>query len=319
MQVMRSPFAWLLLFSLAPTSCLESPDSVRVTAVVNDLAVTADMDSSVVLQWTAPRGAGGAGRVAVYDLRCSKSPLDEAGWAAATQATGEPVPQPAGAREQMTVRSPFIGDTLYFAIRSATSDVVWSAMSNVAVRIATHASRSDPVRTLTTFAYTQDSSRPDSTRLAATLHPDFLFHFTTQDAQNMGPGFPGYWTKDEFMHAMGSMFTHALSIHIQVKPTGAAKDTVACSGEPGAPLCVVYEVLVDYAVVVPREPYDLTYLVHGLADIALTQDPANPDLWVISDIKDRTASREVSRRGGASPAAPATEHTTWGQVLSAYR
>jgi hypothetical protein len=101
------------------------------------LAQTA-ADSMVTVTWTAPGDDGTIGRAATYDIRYRTSAISGTDtlswWNAATQATGEPVPSTAGARDSMTIRGLQPVTTYYFMIRAADEVPNWSGYSNVAVR-----------------------------------------------------------------------------------------------------------------------------------------------------------------------------------------
>lgn len=144
--------------------------------------------------------------------------------------------------------------------------------------------------------------------LADCLHEDFRFYFTAEDRAG-DPSLPEFWTRAEFLATMANMMAGALDISLELAET----DTLAaipCTAEPGAPACQPYELLVDLAVLVPEEPENRTYLVHGFADIRVTEDPPAAGLWRIHRIVDRTSV--ISRLAG-------TEATTWGAVLGLYR
>ena len=74
---------------------IADPDTTR-PSTVTDLAVGAVASNWLELRWTAPADNGA---MAGYDVRYAPAPIvDQAGWEAATQATGEPVPRLAPAR-----------------------------------------------------------------------------------------------------------------------------------------------------------------------------------------------------------------------------
>ena len=87
--------------------------------------------TSITLHWTAPGDDGSAGTAAEYDIRYSVSPIDAGNWAAATQCTGEPSPQMAGAEESFTVNGLLPGTQYHFAIITGDEVPNWSALSNV--------------------------------------------------------------------------------------------------------------------------------------------------------------------------------------------
>ncbi len=113
------------------SAATQAPDTTPPAAVTT-LAVTGQTYSSVSLRWTAPaddNGAGGA--VASYDVRYSLSPITDANWASASQASGEPTPASPGQLESFTVTGLSASTTYYFALKSADSSGNTSALSNV--------------------------------------------------------------------------------------------------------------------------------------------------------------------------------------------
>jgi hypothetical protein len=67
-----------------------APDTIA-PAAISTLAKTGQTTTQIMLAWTAPAddlGAGGA--VGSYDVRYSTATINEANWASAAQATGEP-------------------------------------------------------------------------------------------------------------------------------------------------------------------------------------------------------------------------------------
>lgn len=72
-------------------------------AQITDLAVCSYTDTSVGLIWTAPGDDGVEGTAAEYDLRYGEMPMFGDDWDTAIRAEDEPVPGPAGTREEMTV------------------------------------------------------------------------------------------------------------------------------------------------------------------------------------------------------------------------
>ncbi len=100
-------------------------------AAVTDLRVGALTPVGVTLNWTATGDDGTTGQAAAYDLRYSTSPITDANWAAATQVSGLPFPQPSGGTETFTV-APLQGSTTYyFAIKVQDPAGHISALSNM--------------------------------------------------------------------------------------------------------------------------------------------------------------------------------------------
>lgn len=86
---------------------------------------------TVTLAWTAPGDDGTVGTASAYEVRVSTSPLDEAGWSAATVVVGPPAPLPAGARQTVVVRGLAYGTTYWFGIKTVDEAGNWSELSNV--------------------------------------------------------------------------------------------------------------------------------------------------------------------------------------------
>jgi hypothetical protein len=95
--------------------------------------------NAIALTWTAPGDDGATGRASQYDVRYSTSNISGTDtttwWNQATQCTGEPVPQTAGANESFTVTGLQQSRTYYLMIRTGDEMPNWSGFSNVAVRI----------------------------------------------------------------------------------------------------------------------------------------------------------------------------------------
>ncbi len=100
-------------------------------ASVTDLIISENTTSSVTLTWTAPGNDANVGTASKYDIRYSTSNITEANWAAATQCTGEPEPQPAGSSENFPVTGLTPDTKYYFAIKTADEVPNWSGLSNV--------------------------------------------------------------------------------------------------------------------------------------------------------------------------------------------
>ncbi|MCK5127021.1 MAG: fibronectin type III domain-containing protein [candidate division Zixibacteria bacterium] len=104
--------------------------------------------TTVTLTWTAPGDDAGNGTASQYDIRYSSSLITGSNWASATPASGEPVPQSAGALETMTITGLQPGTVYYFAIKAADEVPNWSALSNV-VSVTTLPSDPPPAAILT--------------------------------------------------------------------------------------------------------------------------------------------------------------------------
>ncbi|WP_135556907.1 alpha/beta fold hydrolase [Paenibacillus cymbidii] len=108
---------------------------------VTNLTAGGATASSVQLAWTAPGNDDDpVGFANSYDIRYSTSPITDANWAGATQATGEPTPTEAGTSQSMTIGGLAAGTTYYFALKASdlnysnptTTSANTSALSNVA-------------------------------------------------------------------------------------------------------------------------------------------------------------------------------------------
>lgn len=108
------------------------PADTTPPAVVNTLVAIEPSWNAITLVWTAPGDDGWTGAAAQYDIRYSTSPLTEAIWPSATQATGEPSPRPAGSVDSFVVDGLYPTTAYYFALKTADVEGNWSAKSNIA-------------------------------------------------------------------------------------------------------------------------------------------------------------------------------------------
>ncbi|MBI2931274.1 MAG: DVUA0089 family protein, partial [Planctomycetes bacterium] len=107
------------------------PTDVTPPAAVLDLTVTGTTTTTADLQWTAPGDDGSTGTAASYDVRYATTPITtDAEFAAATAATGEPVPSVAGTVETMTISGLFSSTTYYFAMKTSDELPNASTLSN---------------------------------------------------------------------------------------------------------------------------------------------------------------------------------------------
>lgn len=86
---------------------------------------------SLLVDWTAPGDDGSIGTAAAYEMRYATSPLDEAGWNAATPVAGLPAPQAAGTRQSTMIRGLASGTTYWIGIKTVDEAGNWSALSNI--------------------------------------------------------------------------------------------------------------------------------------------------------------------------------------------
>ncbi len=117
-----------------------SPDSTPADTTppseVTDLAIdtAATTVTSLSVSWTAPGDDGSAGTAFLYDVRYATTPIvAENDFDSATEATGEPQPQPAGSPETFTITGLAGGTTYYVALKSIDEAANSSAVSNVVV------------------------------------------------------------------------------------------------------------------------------------------------------------------------------------------
>ncbi|MFH1701776.1 MAG: fibronectin type III domain-containing protein [Candidatus Zixiibacteriota bacterium] len=106
-------------------------ESAAPSAVAN-LTVQSVTGTTALLTWTAPGDDGNSGTATQYDIRYSLSVITDVNWDAATQVTGEPLPQVSGSSESYTVTGLNSDTQYYFAIKTADEVPNWSGLSNVA-------------------------------------------------------------------------------------------------------------------------------------------------------------------------------------------
>jgi hypothetical protein len=111
------------------TTCL-------ITPALSDEAVTAGLNGTVTLEWTAPGDDSLTGRATGYDLRYRNMPFTAGGFAIATAVSGLPAPRTAGSVERFTVTGLQPGAIYYFAIKTVDDVGNWSLMSNLVQRTA---------------------------------------------------------------------------------------------------------------------------------------------------------------------------------------
>jgi len=119
---------WSTISNVASTST--SQDATAPSNVTN-LIVVLPTTTSLRLVWTAPGDDGAVGQAAQYDIRYSTSPITMGNWSSATQVAAEPLPDPAGTPESLTVAGLVENQTYYFAVRTADERSNWSGLSNV--------------------------------------------------------------------------------------------------------------------------------------------------------------------------------------------
>jgi hypothetical protein len=141
------------LYHFALIACNEVPNcsdisnvvSARTTpvvdttppAAVSDLAAGVPTAHSVALSWTAPGDDGSQGTASAYDVRYSLEGITDANFAAATAATGAPIPDVAGTPELFIVSGLQPATTYFFALRTRDESSNVSGLSNVVSRATT--------------------------------------------------------------------------------------------------------------------------------------------------------------------------------------
>ncbi len=95
------------------------PDAIPPTGV-GDLHAVATTDSSATIAWTATGDDWDIGTASGYDLRIAgtREELFDNRWDAASQVEGEPLPQPTGSAEAMTISGLEPGTTYFARIRA---------------------------------------------------------------------------------------------------------------------------------------------------------------------------------------------------------
>ncbi|MEZ4651225.1 MAG: fibronectin type III domain-containing protein [Candidatus Eisenbacteria bacterium] len=101
-------------------------------AAVDDLTVTSTGTTTATLRWTAPGDDGGTGQAESFDIRYSRSPIDDGNWLQADLVTGEPDPGPAGTEHVIMVGGLLSDEDYYFALRTSDEAGNESALSNLA-------------------------------------------------------------------------------------------------------------------------------------------------------------------------------------------
>jgi subtilisin family serine protease len=152
---------------LNASNALESGSDLVPPAPVSTLTVASAGLASVTLNWSATGDDEYLGISSAYDVRFSTNPINDANWAAAVRAFGEPTPHSSGSLETMTVTGLTAGTQYYFALRARDNVGNESELSNVA---------SDRTATGLTV-YSDDASSPGGWIVAGAPSPA-LWHRT---------------------------------------------------------------------------------------------------------------------------------------------
>ena len=110
---------------------IASPESIPPGAVT-DLSVESSDSFAVTLVWTATGDDGESGAAAAYDIRYATSPIDAAGFDAATRAPTGPAPLPAGSTVRHEVGGLAAETAYYFALRASDEWGNTGPVSNLA-------------------------------------------------------------------------------------------------------------------------------------------------------------------------------------------
>lgn len=114
----------------------DTADSIAPSPVTSLEASTGATPGSVELRWIAPGDDYSTGAASAYVVRYNTVPIvvdeDENTWVTSTDVEGEPLPNPAGSLESMTVTGLDLGRKYYFALKSEDEMSNASAVSNLA-------------------------------------------------------------------------------------------------------------------------------------------------------------------------------------------
>jgi Divergent InlB B-repeat domain/Fibronectin type III domain len=109
---------------------IDTPDT-EAPAAIELSAATGSNYGQVDLNWNAPGDDGNTGTATEYLVRYAASAIDsQSAWDAATDVTGEPVPQVAGTAQTMTISGLTPGQTYYFVLRTLDDSDNLSDLSN---------------------------------------------------------------------------------------------------------------------------------------------------------------------------------------------
>jgi hypothetical protein len=107
------------------------PDSIP-PATINSLICTSPGAGSLALQWVAPGDDDETGTAAEYDIRYSKSSLDESSWDAADKFADAPAPAEAGEIQICRVIGLDSKTQYYFGVKTKDEAENESGLSNIA-------------------------------------------------------------------------------------------------------------------------------------------------------------------------------------------
>jgi hypothetical protein len=98
---------------------------------ISDLKAKAISETEFLLTWTATGDDGMNGTASYYDIRYSKSAINEGNWDGAAMATGEPAPKASGEPDSFMVTGLDPQTNYYFMMKIADEVPNWSLVSNV--------------------------------------------------------------------------------------------------------------------------------------------------------------------------------------------
>ena len=110
-----------------------SADTTAPSSIIDLSSATGDQPWHIDLAWTAPGDDGTNGTATAYVLRYDTAPITASNWAAAGDCELTIVPQPAGARETVSLQMQRLGTEYYFGIKAQDEAGNLSATCNVTV------------------------------------------------------------------------------------------------------------------------------------------------------------------------------------------
>lgn len=124
--------AWSRPSPPAVGTAASQPDITRPARVL-DLVQHAGTETGVSVAWSLAGDDTVHGRAAAYDVRYSMSPLDEAGWSAATPVTATPVAHPNPAKLVVAIEGLQPGQSYHVGVKAVDDVGLVSGLSNTIV------------------------------------------------------------------------------------------------------------------------------------------------------------------------------------------
>ena len=106
------------------------PDTTPPSNIAN-LSSSNITQTSVNLSWTSPGDDNNNGTASEYDIRYSTSNITEDKWNLTAQVSGEPIPNPSGTSQSMTIVGLNASTQYYFAVKTRDEVPNWSEISNI--------------------------------------------------------------------------------------------------------------------------------------------------------------------------------------------